>query len=218
MVFRKIKDMAEASFEKSLDTDKSFVIKEGSGCVMISAPHCVEQLRNGKTKFAERQTGVLAEMLHELTGCPIILKTRPEDGDANYDAVCGYKTELSEYVKNNGIKFIIDLHQLSPERKVMVNLGTGNCKNVSDKTLLNIFVSSFTKEKTGMLQIDEPFAGAFANTVSSYIHRNCGIPCMQIELNTRLLSEEYAEYNFEGVCKSLERCIRHLEKKLGGSK
>lgn len=218
MAFRKIKDMAEALFEKSLDTDKSFVIKEGSGCIMISAPHCVEQLRNGKTKFAERQTGVLAEMLHELTDCPIILKTRPEDGDANYDAVCGYKTELSEYVKNNGIKFIIDLHQLSAERKVMVNLGTGNCKNVSDKTLLNIFVSSFTKEKTGMLQIDEPFAGAFANTVSSYIHRNCGIPCMQIELNTRLLSEEYAEYNFEGVCKSLERCIRHLEKKLGGSK
>ena len=43
--------------------DASFLIRDGNGCVMFSAPHCVKQWREGREKFAEPETGVLAEML-----------------------------------------------------------------------------------------------------------------------------------------------------------
>ena len=190
---------------------QSFVIKPGEGGIMFSAPHSVEQFREGKIKYSERQTGILVEMLHKELGCPIIKKTANYNDDANYDPVCAYKDALAKYVSDNKIHFLVDLHQLSPSRDVMVNLGTGEWKNLNNITLLNIFMSSFSKHNLGIIQVDEPFDGSYDHTVSSTIHRKCSIPCIQIELNSRLVHQEYDEYSLEAVYKSLCECFYKLK-------
>lgn len=189
--------------------DRSFMIKPGSGSVMFSAPHCVEQTRGGQPKCAEPQTGVLAEMLHSELNCPIIRKTSNLGDDANFDAASDYKGTLVRYVKENHIKFLVDLHQLAPSRSVMINFGTGNWNNLSDKHLFNLFLSAFTGRNLGRIQIDEPFGACYEFTVSATVHRECGIPCLQIEMNTRLLSPKHDAGSFEAVYGALkESCIR----------
>lgn len=208
MDFSKNRIQAEAIMDDF--ADRSFIIKDGTGAIMFSAPHSVEQLREGKPKYSEPQTGLLAEMLHNELGCPIIRKTANFGDDANYDAECKYKDALSEYVKEHGIKFLIDLHQLAPYRDVMINFGTGNWQNMDNITLLNIFLSVFSKNALGSIQIDEPFDASYEHTVSATIHRKCGIPCMQIEMNTGLLSDDSENCAIETVYKALCQCYLKL--------
>ena len=209
MKFENIFDFAN----KAMDDfkDRSFIIKHGSGKIMFSAPHSVEQTRAGRMKYAEPQTGILVEMLHKTFGCPIIRKTSNCNDDANYDPISDYKEALAAYVKENRIAFLVDLHQLSPSREVMINFGTGNFKNISDKNLLNIFLSTFSKNEAGLIQLDDPFAASYDFTVSSTIHRECEIPCLQIEMNSRLLREEYPEFALEMVYRSLCECYLKLK-------
>lgn len=188
-------------------TNNSFILYSGSGRVMISAPHATEQTRNGKIKVAERQTGILAERLHNETGCAVIIKTANINDDANYDMESEYKNALTDYIKKEGMELLIDLHQMSPRRSVMIDLGTGNGKNLTDDGLLNILVKSFSE--FGELQVDRPFAGASERTVSSFVRKRCGIQCLQLEINTRLLCPEYREYDLEGIYGALkEICLR----------
>ena len=165
-----------------------FCLNSGSGHVMISAPHNVKQLRQGKLKKAEPQTGTLAIMLHKELGCPIIYKTNFCNDDANFDSRSPYKTALYEYINTSNVKFLVDLHQLSPTRKTQINLGTGYFKNTNLK-FTNIFLNAFSEQLLGIIQIDSPFAAAQPNTISSYIHRKCGIDSLQIEINSNCYSE-----------------------------
>ena len=191
-------------------TSQSFVMKHGQGGIMFSAPHSVEQTREGRLKYAEPQTGVLAEMLHNELGCPIIRKTANCGDDANYDPVSDYRETLARYIRDNRINCLIDLHQLSPSREVMINLGTGNGENLCDKSVINIFLSTFHKYNLGIIQLDKPFSAAYKYTVSSAIHRECNISCMQIEINSKLVLSEYKECSLESVYRSLYECFIKL--------
>ena len=176
-------------YETYFDTphEQSFVLLEGTGRVMVSAPHSVGQTRNGRAKISEPQTGTLARMLHDELNCPVIFKTKNCGDDANFDAVSPYKEALAEYVKRCGIKFLLDLHQLSPKRDVQINLGTGRGKNVARAEYVEAAVNAFCNHGICKIGIDTPFAAACPNTVSSYISRTCGIPCMQIEIHSLLV-------------------------------
>lgn len=191
--------------------EQSFVIKHGVGGIMFSAPHSVEQTRDGKIKYSEPQTGILVEMLHKTFGCPIIRKTSNCNDDANFDPISDYKEALVKYVNENHIEFLIDLHQLAPSRNVMIDFGTGNFKNINDKYLLNIFLSTFSENKLGNIQLDEPFDASYDYTVSSTIHRECEIPCLQIEINTKLVCDEYNEFSLDLIYKSLCDCYLKLK-------
>lgn len=188
----------------------SFELIEGKGKVMISAPHSVSQLRNNKLKEAEPQTGVIAKILSEELGIPVIYKTKNCNDDANFDEVSDYKNVLAEYIKNNGIKVLIDLHQLSPDRDIQVDIGTANFKNLTDKRKLNVILEAFTEKDFGKVQIDVPFGASSPNTVSSFIHENTGIESVQIEINSRLLFDKFEEYKFCDVYQAIKKIIQKL--------
>ena len=54
---------------------RSFNVVKGKIPVIISAPHTVKQLRERKIKEAENQTGAIANIIWEETGCFTIYKT-----------------------------------------------------------------------------------------------------------------------------------------------
>lgn len=202
----------EVVAEKS---EESFVLKSGTGKIMFSAPHAVEQTRNGKVKVSEPATGLLCEMLHNELGCPVIRKVSNRNDDANYDAVSDYRQALERYVRENSIELVIDLHQLAPHRNVMVCIGTGNYRNLSDKAILNKMLLTFSREKLGCLQIDNPFGGRFPYTVASSVHSNCKINAIQLELNSGFFMPAHREYNPEGVYKALRSAYYSISNYLG---
>ncbi len=168
----------------------SFEILDGRRGVMLSAPHSVEQTREGRVKYAEPQTGVLARLLHDELDCPVIYKTRNCEDDANYDEFSTYKEALLRYIPFAHVSFLIDLHQMSPARELMINLGTGNFKNIRDKKYIDMALTAFTRREMGRIQVGAPFDATYPYTISSFISSRCHIPCLQIEINSGLLWEE----------------------------
>lgn len=189
----------------------SYEILTGTCPVMISAPHSVSQTRNGKRKPAEPYTGALAKMLHNELSCSVIYKTRNLKDDANYDKNSPYKNDLAKYVQQNGIKYVIDLHQLSDSRNVMIDIGTNCMKNLNNNLEpLNIILEAFSKRNLGILQIDEPFAASGEYTVSAFISSSCDIPCVQLEINSGLLRPAFFNIKVRKVYEALVEIIQNL--------
>ena len=203
-------------FFKSKLGKKSFAVLKGEGTVMISAPHSAEQTRAGRTKFAEYETGAVACSLHDITGCPVICKTKHCRDDANRDERCRYKAKLKKYVQKNGIKYLLDLHQMNTQREEQICLGTGRGENVkASPTLVDIAKAVF--EKSGFtVSVDEPFCAVHPFTVSAYTSRECGIACLQIEMNTKLVSKGHKECRVEEVIQALREIVETLD--AGGAK
>ena len=195
---------------------KSFELLEGEGAVIISAPHSVEQTRNGKIKNAEPQTGALAKMLHDVLNCPVIYKTKNCCDDANYDEHSSYKQALLEYIRKNNIAFLIDLHQLAPTRDVKIDIGTGKLKNVFDFEFINIALKVFSSRNIGLIQIDTPFDATYPFTVSSYISSACNISCLQIEMHSNIVRADTNDSQVEKVFDALVDLIKSISQKIQG--
>ena len=63
----------------------AFNIEEGRIPIMVSAPHAINQFRDGKVKYADMYTGGIAKYLHEKTGCHVIYSCMYTESDPNYD-------------------------------------------------------------------------------------------------------------------------------------
>lgn len=201
---------AAAKARMEAQNDASFLIRDGEGCVMFSAPHCVKQWREGREKFAEPETGVLAEMLHLKLHCPIIRKMNFCHDDANWDAVCSYKDAVAEHVSRQGVRCLVDLHQMAAERPEMICIGTGDGKNVENPQMAEVFLACFEEKGIPSVFVDHPFKASYPHTVSASIHRRCGIPCIQLEINSRLLRSGSREYALETVFD----CLCEIHKRL----
>ena len=69
----------EKHFSKNLYNGhgrKGFRIIEGSITIMVSAPHSVNQLREGQMKYADRFPGCIAMYLQNMTGCHLIYSSK----------------------------------------------------------------------------------------------------------------------------------------------
>lgn len=208
---QKIKEYEEFFFAEH---SESFELLSGEGSVIISAPHAVEQLRERKPKPAEPETGVLARLLHDELNCPVIYKASNKNDDANYDASCDYKDAIEAYIKAHDIKVVLDLHQLSPLREMMINFGTAGFTNITDKRIYNILFDEFSRQELGEILLDIPFDASLPNTISSFTHRTCGVQAIQIEINTRLLYGEFSEIYLPKVYSALKRSILRIQEDL----
>ena len=92
---------------------KSFVICDAKRKVMVSAPHAVTQIREGKEKYAEPETGKMAEILYERYDIPCIIKVNNHGDDANYDIESDYRDALESYINAHSVEVLLDLHQMS---------------------------------------------------------------------------------------------------------
>ena len=198
----------------TLEHRKSFELIEGQGKTMVSAPHSVAQIRRGKLKDAEPQTGVIAKLLHDDLDIPIIYKTKNMGDDANFDTNSDYKKALIEYITNNKIKLLIDLHQLSPSRKEKIDICTGKLKNIDNPEIINVFFNEFLLANIGNIQIDKPFSGSLPTTIVTYVRNITGIQSLQIEINSNLLYERFPDYNFKAVYQSIKKAICTIERNL----
>lgn len=191
---------------------RSFEIKNGRGKVMLSAPHAVLQTRDGQEKQAERYTGMLCLLMNRSIRCPCIYKTLNLNDDANHDPVSDYRDALCAYIKAHDIRCLLDLHQLSPQRPMAVCLCTGKGRNlIGDTNRLKRVEAAFVRHRLTPVTIDDPFDAASPNTVSATVARLCGVPAIQIELNSRLLIEDQPCERFGDVMAALEEAVNALE-------
>ena len=192
-----------------------FCIQEGTNHIFVSAPHSFEHVRKEERKAAEPGTGALALMLNKELGCTIAYRTSLAGGDPNWDESSPYRSAVHDVVDKTGCALLLDLHQLSPTRDVDVDLGINGGRNVMGSTWIAAYMRDvFVRARFDAVYIDSPFAASKPHTVAASTALRCGIPAVQIEMNTRYLMPSYEEYDPIRMYDALKTIVRHMEEAL----
>lgn len=182
-----IKELEVHFVKEDFGGSHSYRIKEGNIPIMVSSPHSVTQTRRGNIKRGEYMTGVISHMLHDRLNCYVAYKTKNMSDDANFDKRNIYKDALANCVNKNNIKYLLDLHIMSSERKHMIEIGTNHGKNIfNDFLMIQKIICIFNNFGINKIEIDKVFC-ASNNTVSHTISNECNICAIQIEINASLL-------------------------------
>ena len=113
--------------------ERPFVVCDGIGKVMLSAPHGAKTFRNnGEQVWHEEDeyTAGMALLLQEVVNVPAIaMVSKSLHYDPNFTATCEYKDELRTVVTRKKIQYVIDLHgaalhsnKLDPEQTIDLGL------------------------------------------------------------------------------------------------
>ena len=166
--------------------------------------------RNGKLKSNENNTSKIVKIVSSLTGCHAIYTFKITDCDPNDDAESTYKKELSKYIKENNIKYLIDIHGLSIKCNYDLEIGTNNYKNI-DKDAVNIIKNIFSKYYDGEIIIDEKYKAKSNRRITNYISEYNGIETIQLEINRKYRRLEHKSTTFSKTINALIEIISKLE-------
>lgn len=195
--------------------NKLFEIEEGTVPIMLSAPHCVPQTRNGIIKPKEGETGAIVQILAKKTECYAIFKTSHRNDDANYDIDKNvYKENLREIIKRENIKLLLDFHGAKNENTFDVEIGTDEGKNINQENGIVIELKEKLKHQ-GIFNIveNQKFKASSIHTISKYIHETANIPCIQLEITGRYRHIEYLD-GIKKLIIGMEEFIETMKEKL----
>ena len=174
----------------NVEHDSSYEFEEGDITdIIFSAPHPVSQTRNGKIKFPEPYSGVLAKILHNNYGYSVIYKTKNCGDDANYDEKSPYKNKLYAICRKYKPILVIDLHGLSKKRDCVINLGTNFGSTLQDDTeTLTELIHCLKNAGIHKISTDHPFF-AGKNTIANSVSEKLKQKAIQMEINSGYLEK-----------------------------
>ena len=195
-------------FSKKNEKNKSFETIKGKIPILISAPHSVRQIRNGKIKGKDIYTGPIAIVLQQETNCHCIYKTKNNNDDANYDIENNtYKEEILKIIKQNNIKLLLDIHGASDEHGFGVDIATGERENLNgNEKALEILVEVLKKHNIGNIEIDKVFIAKSIHTICKTIAEKTSIPCIEIEIAKKFRDIN----NFSNISKIIEALKEYI--------
>jgi len=201
----------------------TFKILKNKSKIMISAPHSVKHIREWEILPQDLLTWWLALYLWKRLNLPVIYSTSYKVWDPNFDEnkKSGYKQALPKYIKENDIKFLIDLHWCCPFRDFSIELGTWwewnpnlqgrlDILNVIEKSL-NDSLKSYIQHAGKLITKNTIFPARRETTVSVFISKECKIPTIQIEINKELRDMDNQK-NLSLLINSLENMLQELSK------
>ena len=192
-----------ARLKGAVSSDKIYVV-EGTVPVLISVPHSVPHMREGRQKPDELNTDVIGMILQEHAGCHLFVNAGVE-GDPNHDESNIYKDRLAEYVKAHGIAMVLDIHGASETHEFDFETGTGKGENIGGFPECAELFRTMPGLDQMKVTIDEYFPACHACRVSSFVSAKTGVPCMQVEINRRRRD------GYESVCATSAMLSRYIK-------
>lgn len=174
--------------------EEEFRYLPGARPVLVSAPHGAAHIRNGRLKEEDEYTAAIARYLAEVTGAHALYLRRQSATDSNYDPETDYKRALRAIIRQEGIRFVLDLHGASDHHSFGIALGTMNGRSCPEQfpMILEIFEKyGFHQDARGSyrLDVDGRFTGAGGarqETITRFVRDALGVPSLQIELTSHI--------------------------------
>lgn len=196
---------------KPLKEEQTFEVIEGKIPVLLSAPHSVRQLREGKIKGKDRYTGVITIELAKQTNSFAIYKTYNNQDDASYDIENNeYKEKVLELINKHNIKVFLDIHGAKDTDEFDVDIGTDEKRNLNGKTqILENLIKNLNEKGITKIGIDKKFKACTMHTLTKKIASSTNIACMQIEITRKYRDLEQVE-KMEKVINAIKSWIKEI--------
>lgn len=159
------------------------VVLNGSNNILLSAPHGVFHIREGRELPHELGSIQTALYLQSKQECMIIAKTKNNNDDANFELLCDYRKSIDTIIKKHNIKYLIDFHGLSSRHEIDVNLGINGGKNIETNPKIYQSLKDNLETAGFNVSIDIPYNGGDRTIAGSTKKKFPKIWTIQIELN-----------------------------------
>lgn len=212
----------EAGFAKNYRTapaagEKWFDSRPGKSRVLVTAGHATAQTREGRIKPADKGTGSLAMMLHELCDVPVVVVTRQSPSDPNFYDDNDFKQEVARRLAEHRPVLVLDLHASRPGRPYDVDLGTMNGKSYAGRRdLMELLIRHLRAEDLGNLSQDY-FSADGQKTVTRFIAGK-GVPAVQVECSATRLTPEGDDLHVHRHAQLLQALVRFIRAVDAGEK
>ena len=190
--------------EKMVELEKTtgifdYVLIKGEVPVLITAPHTMQQVRkDGSIKQGETFTKAIALYLNEKCKISCLIKIKDTGEDSNRDNHDEFKTDLINFVKDNKVKLVIDLHGADHNRDFDVEFGTMN-NLTADFSTIKELEEAFKHNGIVNIEHNNPFKGG---AITQYLYNCKDVEVIQLEINGRLRDVNNIEC-LERFCNSL---------------
>ena len=171
-----------------------YLLVKGEIPVLITAPHTMEQVKNdGTIKYSEPYTKAIALYLNEVCSSSYLIKTKDTGMDSNRDNHDEFKEDLVNFVKDNDIKLVIDLHGADHNRDFDVEFGTMN-NLTADFSTIKELEEAFKHNGIVNIEHNDPFKGG---AITQYLYNIKDVEVIQLEINGRyrVYSHLYTRWN-----------------------
>ncbi len=193
-------------FGTNVWTEEKYRVLSGNIPVLLSAPHCVNQIRDDDVRDAEKYTGAITRYLSRATNSYAIYQLFTH-ADPNSDEEHNYKNGVINLINAYDIKLLIDIHSSNfsddSDIDVVTNKRTTLCdfKDLPDR--LNKIASKYD------VKIDEKniVNKCYENEIIAVTSLVCGIPSIRLVLNAKKLDVFNNEEKFNNICKTIEEFI-----------
>ncbi len=180
-----IRSIEHNDIHRNQAAEPYFAYIPGNIPILISAPHGAKHFRTkeNRWKAEDAYTSALAIELGRLTGAHVLYLKNKAFEDPNNDEHTQYKDFLAKVVRENGIRFVMDLHGSAGDRPYKIDVGIlddrpgrNSCptfRAVFEKVLGDFDQGIFNKR----FRADDPC------TITSFARNTLGIESAQIEIN-----------------------------------
>jgi hypothetical protein len=163
--------------------EEDHTILFGTKGILLSAPHGVFHIREGRELPHELGSIQTALYLQKQQDCLLIAKTKNNNDDANFDPDCDYRKSITKLIKKHNIKYLIDFHGLSNRHGIDVNLGINNGNNISTNKEIFETLKSQLENSGFTVSVDIPYNGGNITVAGSTKNKFPDLWTIQIELN-----------------------------------
>jgi hypothetical protein len=177
----------EATILRSQPNEPYFAYIKGTIPILISAPHGARHFRTreNRLKGADAYTAAMAMELGRLTGAHVIYTRSQAPEDPNNDPRTRYKDALAAIVKENGIRFVMDLHGAHGRHTFTIDVGTFS--DVVDVCSCPLLLETIRRSLSSLpgVRFNSRFSASGKGTVTYFAHENLRVDAAQFEINGR---------------------------------
>jgi hypothetical protein len=184
--------------EPPTEDEPEFDYTQGKVPILLSAPHGAKHARidqkTGKRKPKEEDefTAGLARLVAEKSNAHVLWLRRRSDQDPNNDLESRYKQFLCKILRQQGIRFVLDVHGANSECGFGIALGTSKGKSCK-REIQNLIVDTLgehgfdANEGLEQLAINlRKYSATGEGTITRYVSKQLKVPAAQFEINAHL--------------------------------
>ncbi len=180
------------------DSNEEYIMRNGTIPIILTAVHTMQQDKWNIIKKSEPFTKAIAKYVAEQVNCSYYIKLKDNKIDSNSLKTDEFKNKLRDYIVENNIKLLIDIHGADRNRDFDVEIGTLNNLSAAYSTTKELG-EAFIETGIKNIKFNDPFKGG---GITQFIYANTDIDIIQIEINRK-----YRDYNnfdnIEKICQSL---------------
>lgn len=154
--------------------------------VLLTAPHTVTTMRNGREKAAEFWSGALTETLGELLNANVVTALSPRIESPHASSSDAFLDTVEMVTSTRDIRLVVDVHGIRADRDIDLNVGTAGAARADPHAqLVRDFVEALGADF--VVTIDSPFSGGAG--VAGYLNSRGALAAglaLQLECGARL--------------------------------